>query len=250
MRILPPDPVLLGRRGVNAVIRAAALCVALLATSCAKFPAVSGGQNIHLVFTMTVAGHIQDGTQPGEVPFIYMVAVNPSTDLFPTVTGPEPVVAAPWGNGFVAGNATAFIQYYLQQGAPFAVWTFTTPDLLQYAQSGNVINSSGPNGGATIQFEIDISEVTPSGVLPANLQSIQVNFLTMDRAPTGSFSGSKTWDALGDSRDPNTVNDYVRIPLTSSRIWTNSDFQDLEPSGDCPNPNLDIVNWSVEVRKP
>lgn len=254
MRILPSNPVLQRRRGlacVRAAFKLLLLSLALVSTSCARFPAVGGGQNVHLVFTMTVAGHIQDGSENGEAPYIYMVAVNPSTDLFPTVTGPQPVIAPPWGNGFVAGNATHFIQYWLAQAAPYSVYKFTAPDLLQYGITGVPVSTSGPGpNGATIQFEIDISQITPTGVDPTTLQSVQVNFLTMDRAPTGSYSGQKFWDALGNSQDPNSVNDYVRIPLTSSRVYSNADFQDLEPGNDCPNPNLDIVNWSVEVRRP
>lgn len=246
MRILPPNSVFLGRRILRAILGAA---LALVALGCAKFPAGGSTQNVHLIFTMTVAGHIRDGTQAGETtPYIYMVAVNPSTDLFPTVVGPEPVVAQPWGNGFVAGNATHFIQYGLSQLSPYTVYQFITPDLLSYAPNGVPINTSTTT--TTLQFEIDMSQITPTGGDPSLFQSVQVNFLTMDRAPTGSYSGSKFWDALGDGHDPNSVNDYVRIPLTSSRTYTNADFNDLEPQGDTVDPNLDIISWSVEVRRP
>ncbi|MFI5386245.1 MAG: hypothetical protein ACHQ50_09005 [Fimbriimonadales bacterium] len=225
------------------------LAVALVSAGCARFPAIGATQNTHLIFTMTVAGHIRDGTQAGEpTPYIYMVAVNPSTDLFPAVVGPEPVVSAPWGNGFVAGNATHFIQY----NAPIATYEvhkFLTADLLQNGITGAPVSSSTTVN--TIQFEIDLSQILPPGVTdPATLQSVQVNFLTMDKIPTGSYAGQKFWDALGDGRDPSSVNDYVRIPLTSSQVYNNAYFNDLEPQGDTPDPNLDIISWSVEVRKP
>lgn len=201
---------------------------------------------------MKVAGHIQDGSQNGESPYIYIVALYPSTDLFPTVQGPLPKVAQPWGNGFVDGNVTHFIQYGLGQVAPYAVYQFTTPDLLSFGVTGVPVSSTNPNGGNTIQFEIDMSQITPIGGNPALFQSILVNFLTMDRRPIGNDNGTKVWDALGDSRDPNSINDYVRIPLTSSRVFTNADFQDLEVANDVTpyDPNLDIVDWSVEVRRP
>jgi hypothetical protein len=229
----------------------ASLGCILAAASCAKFPANGSTQNIHLIFKMTVAGHIKDGSVQGESPYIYIIAVNPSTDLFPTVSGPKPVVAQPWGNGFVAGGATHFIQYALGQVGPYTVYEFTTPALDQFAATGVPINtvSPGPNG-TTLEFEIDLSQITPNGTLTSDLQSVLVNFLTMNRRPQGGDTGQKLWDALGDGHDPNTVNDYVRIPLTSSRIFTNSDFQDLEVPGDVPDPDLDIVNWSVEVRRP
>ncbi|HVT13294.1 MAG TPA: hypothetical protein VHE55_13595 [Fimbriimonadaceae bacterium] len=221
----------------------------IVSAGCAKFPATSSAQNIHLIFTMSVAGHIQDGSQSGEAPYIYIIAVNPSTDLFPISTGPEPVISQPWGNGFVAGGATHFIQYALGQVSPYTVYQFTDSSLMAWVATGVPINTSTTTN--KIQFEIDISQIKPSDVSDVStLQSVQVNFLTMNRRPQGGDTGSKVWDALGNSGDPNSINDYVRIPLTSSRIYTNADFQDLEPQGDCPDPNLDIVDWSVEVRKP
>lgn len=222
--------------------------VLLVSAGCAKFPAMSGTQNAHLIFTMTVAGHIQDGSQNGEAPYIYIIAVNPSTDLFPTSTGPQPVIQ-PAGNGFVAGGATHFIQYALGQVSPYTVYMFTDSSLSAWGATGVPISNTTTNN--KIQFEIDLSQIKPSGVSDVStLQSVQVNFLTMNRRLQGGDTGTKIWDALGNSGDPNSINDYVRIPLTSSRIYTNSDFQDLEPQGDCPDPDLDIIDWSVEVRKP
>jgi hypothetical protein len=101
-----------------------------------------------------------------------------------------------------------------------------------------------------LQFEIDLSQITPQGGDPALLQSVQVNFLTMNRRPQGNDTGQKIWDALGDGRTPNGVNEFVRIPLTTSRVWTNTDIDIEPPTSDCPDPDLDIVNWSVEVRRP
>lgn len=233
-------------------LRLGGLCALVTLAGCAKFPVGGGAQNTHLIFTMRVAGHIRNGTLPGEpTPYIYMVAVNPSTDLFPTVQGPVPVISAPWGNGMVAGNATHFIRYLLAQPYPYTVYQFTTPDLLQYGATGTPVNTLDPGqNGSVLQFEIDLSQITPNGVDPATLQSVQVNFLTMDRIPQGGDPNGKFWDALGDGHDPNSVNDYVRIPLTSSAIYNNQSFQDLEVPGDTPDPNLDIIDWSVEVRKP
>src|SRR5690349_3833866 len=111
MRVLPSNLVLFRRRNLVSLRAFAFGLVTALTVGCAKFPATGGNQNTHLIFTMRVAGHIRNGTQAGEpTPYIYMVAVYPSTDLFPTVQGPVPVITAPWGNGMVAGNATHFIR--------------------------------------------------------------------------------------------------------------------------------------------
>jgi len=237
-----------------ALIWKSALLLALLQiASCAKFPAIGSSQDIHLIFTMTVAGHIQDGTGQDPGPYVYIVAIYPSTDLNPTVVGPEPVVAPPWGNGFVAGNATAFIRYGLDQALPYTVYLFSDPSLNAYGATGVPISSLNPNGTATIQFEVDIAQLEPSNFDVTTLQSVLVNFLTMDKAPTGSYSGQKYWDALGDSQSVGSINDYVRIPLTYSFTYDNNYFSQLEPAGDVsPSdvPNLDIVNFSVQVVKP
>jgi len=235
----------------NGLLWKAALVFAFLqVASCAEFPKNGVGQGIKLIFTMTVAGHIQDGSTAGESPYIYIVAMYPSTDLNPTVAGPEPVVAPPWGNGFVAGNATAFVRYGLDQVSPYTVYLFQDPNLTTYEATGVPVSSMNPNGTATIQFEVDISQLKPSGFDTTTLQSVLVNFLTMDKAPIGSYSGSKYWDALGDSQSVSSVNDYVRIPLTYSAVYDNNYFSQLEPTGDCPVPNLDITNFSVQVVVP
>lgn len=222
-----------------------ALC-ALAAAGCAKFPNLASGQHVHLVFRMTVAGQINPN-------YIYLVAVNPSIDLNPTVQGPIPVVAAPWGNGLLAGNATHFIRYDPTQTSPYTIYRFITPDLLQFQAIGAPVNSVPPGEtGSTLEFEIDMAQIAPSNFDPDTYNSVQVNFMTMNRRPLGGDPGSKVWDALGDSRDPNSVNDYIRVPLTSSRLFSNAgpEYQDIEVQGDTPSPDLDIVNWSVEVRKP
>lgn len=252
MRILPPNSLLQRRSGLN--LFALAGC-ALTLSSCAKFPAGGGGQNTHLRFHMEVAGHIKNG--PTElVNYIYMVAINPSTDPSPITQGPVPVIAFPWGNGFVAGNATHFIRYDFAQASPYSIWRFATPDLLAYGNTGSpVIVVPVAENGNTIEFEVDMSQILPNGVTdPSTLQSIQVNFLTMDRAPRDNDPGPKIWDALGDARNPSTISFWVNIPLNVSRRYQNSDLSgfEQEPSGDVsPNdPDLDIVNWWVDVIRP
>jgi hypothetical protein len=254
MRVLPPNSLL--HRGSRLALQVVGLA-ALACSGCAKFPTSGGPQNTHVIFTMTVAGHIRNGEDPLEpTPYVYMVAVNSSTDANPTTNGPIAVVGIPWSNGMVVGDVTHFIRYWPgQQVYPYTVYEFpSTTDLTNYVAEGAPISSSDPGlNGTTIQFEIDLSQVTPSGLLPADLKSLQVNFLTMNRPYTGTDTGTKQWDALGDGHDPNTVNLTITIPLGFSGTYNNSTapFQDIEPQGDGPpDPNLDIVNWSVEVRKP
>jgi hypothetical protein len=75
-----------------------------------------------------------------------------------------------------------------------------------------------------------------------------VNLLTMDVAPTDpNYPGPKFWDALGNSREPGSLNDYITLDLTSSRTYRNAELQN-EPEGDVDDPALDIVDWTIEIR--
>ncbi len=245
MRILSSNSLLFRRRYL-------ALLLPVLAAGCAKFPDNPVGNNTRLIITMRVAGRIRNGTAPGDggVPYHYFVAFNPSQDLFPTTTGPEPVIAPPWGNGFVAGGVTHYVYYNLSQAAPYTVNKFISQDLHDFVTTGIPITYTDPGQtGDTISFEIDLSQITPTGIDPSTLQSVQINFLT-ETNPPYQQPANKVWDALGDSTLPSEINEYVRIPLNISRTYTNADYQNVEVTGDTPDPDLDIVDWSVEVRRP
>ena len=229
------------------------LAAAVLAGGCAKSPAGGALGAKRLTFTMTVAGQIK-GSTPGDAPLVYIVALNFSDSLNPTTQGPLPVVAPPWGNGFVAGQCDYFIRwdptastggYLLYQFDP------NDPTLINYTVIGTPVTYvQVPGGGNELQFSIDMSQLG----LPANtvnaFQSVQVNFLTMDRIPQGGDTGQKVLDSLGDNRTPNGINENVTIPLNGSKGYgpDYGSFTDLEPEGDCSDPDLDIIDWSVQVQ--
>jgi len=215
----------------------------LAASSCAKFPANGVGTGTkRVIFTMTMA-------QPINPNFVYLVAMHASTDANPTTQGPIPVISQPWGNGFVAGTVDLFVRWDPLTSPNYLVYRFQDANLTQYFQTGTPINSTPVNTGDNrIQFELDINQIASSTAVAPQLQSLQVNFLTMDRVPQGADSGGKTYDALGNTQLPSEINDFVVIPLNRSAVYNNSNFANLEPSGDTPDPRLDIVNWSVEVR--
>ncbi len=224
--------------------------LALLLAGCAKFP--GSGSTVagtRLIFTMTVDGKFRSGEEEGSngLPYVYMVALRISTDPNPPDQGPIPVISPPWGNGFVAGNATHFVWWNPQQSPRYSVYKFRDTSLNEYFQVGAPVNYVDvPRGGKRIQFELDLAQLAGSSELAAQLQSIQVNFLTMDRIPQSGTQ--KFWDALGDSRTVTQLNSAITIPLRTSQLYTNERAGDLEPRGDQPDPDLDIVDWSVEVR--
>lgn len=213
----------------------------LMALGCAKLPESGvGAQTKRLVFTMTVEGQINPN-------FVYIVALRPTTEENPTDQGPIPVVAPPWGNGFVAGNVTHFVRWDRVQSPNYIVYAFRDLNLIDYFPTGVPINYVDVAAGSKIiQFEVDMTQLVDAASVDT-FRNVQVNFLTMDRVPQGQV-GSKVWDALGDGRLPSEVNQWVTIPLRTSGIYNNARLNDFEPVGDTPDPDLDIRDWSVEVR--
>jgi hypothetical protein len=221
----------------------ALITIAALSFGCARFP--EGGSG---TFTKRIRVSIRLAA-PVNPDYIYIVAFRDAND--PTgVEGPVPVIAPPWGNGFVAGAATHFVRYdgFLPNGG-YGIFKFTDPTLLNYFQTGIPVNfvTPGPND-VRLEFEIDATQLRPDPEQALQLLYLQVNLLTMDIAPTDpQYTGPKFWDALGDSTSPGSLNDYITIDLSTSRIYRNSEMQ-IEPEGDVDDPSLDIVDWTIEVR--
>jgi len=223
--------------------------VILLLAGCAKFPGTADTVGTRVVLSMKVDGRIRFGTESGQSgsPYIYIFALNPSEQDNPTNQGPIPVIAPPWGNGFVAGSCTHFVLWDPASSSPFTLYKFTNADLTQWSAVGVPINATLTQvGDAELRLEIALSQLAPSLADSQKFRSLQVNFLTMDRVPqTGT---TKFWDALGDSTSVSTVNSWVTIPLRSSATFDNNRSGQIEPRGDQVDPDLDLIDWSVEVR--
>lgn len=248
-----PSPFLQSKRGAGAGgkglsrrlfkgVLAFAAGFGLLIDGCAKFPSESGGDgSTRVIFEFEMDGPINPN-------FVYIVAMNPSTEDLPTTTGPIPVIAPPWGNGFVEGNATHFVRWDTSQSPRYLIFRFTDASLINYIERGVPVNylELEPNG-KRLRFEIDLTQIAADKTEADSFRTLQVNFLTMDRVPQGSQT-DKSWDALGNGNNPGEVNEFVNIPLKTSGVYDNRRFSDLEPRNDNPDPALDIVDWSVEVR--
>jgi hypothetical protein len=222
---------------------AAALLLAALFSGCAKFPDQTVPLVKRLTFTVNVDGQINPN-------YIYIIALRPSNLLNPIDQGPLPVIAPPWGNGFVAGNASYFVRWDPSTSPAYTLYQFRDSTLQQWFPIGvPATYFDVPTGGKTLSFSIDISQIASSPNAAALYQSIQLNFLAMDRAPQGT-TGTKVWDALGNGGDPSQVNTFITIPLNTNGIYNNLRYGGLEPKGDCPDPDLDMVDFAVEVRSP
>lgn len=226
------------------------ICAGVVLSGCAKTPSGGGGQTgTRIIFTMDMDSAIRTGTESGSggIPYIYMVALRTSDQTNPTDQGPIPVIAPPWGNGFVAGNATHFVWWDPTQSSPYTIYKFNDVLLNQFAAIGVPVNYINVRpGDKRLQFEIGLNQLESDPTALAALRSLQVNFLTMDRIPqTGS---DKLWEALGDGRLPSQVNQFLNISLLQNGTYTNQRSGELEPRGDQPDPSLDMVDWSIEVR--
>jgi hypothetical protein len=216
---------------------AALLMVAV--AGCARSP---GGAHVQplrqLILQLTVAGRIQPN-------LFYFLALDVTGNQS---KGPLPVVGPPWGNGFVTGEVTHFVRIQGGQAEVFQIVPNT--NLLQFVSLGRPFDAQLPPGSNTATVTLDLDTIVPPATAPAN---ININMIATDIVPLDpQFPGPKLVDAFGP-----TGNQFVTIPIFSSRVFTNRDFPTpLEPANDvlrAPSlttvdaPDLDIVDWRIEV---
>lgn len=212
-------------------------------SSCAMLP--NNGtvtKTKRIVVTVTMSQAINQN-------FVYIFAFRPSTEVNPTTQGPIPVVASPWGNGFVAGNCTYFVRWDPFQSPRYLIYRFNDANLTSWYQTGVPVNYIDiGTDSKTFTFELDLTQLALTQAEADTFKSLQLNVLTMDRIPQGT-GGSKAWDALGDGRLPSSINDYITVDLRTTGIYNNTKYGQMEPVGDAPDPSLDIADFQVEVRQ-
>lgn len=220
------------------------LILLIVISGCAKVPSGAGVPNTTLVtFSMQMQ-------QPVNPSFVYIIALNPSNVLSPTTQGPIPVVAPPWGNGFVAGTVQYFIRWDLTQppAQQCAIYAFTDQNLINYSLVGVPINFIVSPDQTTLTCQIDLAQIASSVAASQAYQSLQLNFLTMNVVPQGSSNANKVEDALGNQNNPQTINSPITIPLNKSGTYDNNRYGgDLAQPNWVTDPSLDIVNFSVVV---
>lgn len=228
--------------------RCLAICSFLLVLSllagCARFPETGQAVSKRLVVQFQVAGQIRPD-------YHYFILIDNDND-FLGVNGPVPPIAPPWGgNGFATGSFQYLVEY---NGAlpfdGFMLYRVLDPDRLQVFQPlGAPLEASVSADGKSMRVVVDFASIAREGQEPADIRVLQINIIATDRTPKDPTDTSlKMWDALGDSRQ--SPNSYLTIQTDADRILRNADTG-MEPAGDVVNgndPNLDIVDWQIEVR--
>ena len=211
---------------------------------CAKYPTNGTTDATRVIFRMTVLGEIRTD-------YVYIIPIRVSTSPSPTDSGPIPVVAFPNANGFVAGNVDYFV-VWTPDTQQYTLYQFNDSSLTLFTAVGVPINTLDVTPGSkTIGFELSLAQIVGSAGTWQQIQSIQANFLTMNyRLTAGTSASSRIIDCLGDTNSFSDLNEPVTIPTATAGIYDNARFNFLEPTNpDSPDPDLDITDWSIEVRQ-
>ena len=210
---------------------------------CAKIPPGIGGDSTRIVFRMTVRGQIRSD-------YVYVFPIRTSVDPNPVGDGPIPVLQFPATNGFVAGNVQYFV-LWTPDTQQYTLYKFTDSSLTFYNAVGTPLNPIDvTQGSRTLGFELSLTQLVDAGVDPNTLNVLQVNFLTMNKKLDQSNGSTRLIDCLGNTNLQTDFNEPVKIPLTTTGTYDNARFNFLEPlDPDCPDPDLDISDWSVQVNR-
>lgn len=242
----------------RATVRLLLAAALVLLPGCAKSPSSTGSAaGPQLTISLTVRGRIRPD-------YFYFVLFNVAGDNNNS-SGPTPVVAAPYGNGFASGAFTSFVRIDGTQpgggGGSAASVGYGVYQVVPGSQLRTFSPLPSPvqtnTGNSTVQFRIPLSELATQSVPAGSIHTLQINFIATNTVPQDpSYTGTKEFDALGDSSQPGGINDFVSISTLQNGIYTND--RGLEPSGDVAeyvngvpqvvdDPDLDIVNYSIQV---
>lgn len=230
----------------RAITLITSLAVLSTLVGCAKFPATPPTTGKQLVLTLKVRGRITpvDPADPN-IRRYYFVAIDNDGD---SNTGPWAAIYPPYGgNGWVTSadaqhsiGLTSYIEYdaanpqgYIYGVLPGSFFLNTTPPQPP-------IRSELLDGGSTLRFVVDFSQISTTAIPAANITQLDINFITTNTTPVGGqFVEGREWDALGP-----TGQNYVTVDTTMDRVYY-GDNADGPPVSD---PDLDIIHWSVEVQ--
>jgi hypothetical protein len=259
-----PAPLKITRRTLLA-----ALPALLLTAGCAKSPSsgiTSPTSGPQLFVTLSVLGNIN----PNYYYFVLFNVNNTPNQNNSSVTGPVPVVAPPYGNGFAAGAITNFVEYNsgVPGGTDIGFYNFSDPNLLQpnYLGTGRYLVTAQAVGN-TLSFQLPLIYLATAAITVDLIQSLQVNFLTTNTVPLigQNLTQPKYFDSLGTADQTGTYGNIivrsgggpvqqVLFQENSSGVGTTGVLQNIGSSfvpvtaQDFPNVNdLTISNFSIRL---
>ncbi len=246
------------------------------AVGCAQLPpgstALSGKR---LIVTLTYSGFINPN-------YHYFFILNNAGDQ--NSPGPVAVVLPPYGNGFATGSGaqggglTDFVRFdnFQPGNNGYSIYHVVgDPNRSTFVNEGSPVATTRPDindprSGKQLQFQIDLSQLAtdsngkplPSDQAVAIAQGtrfLQMNIISTDLVPTDLATPvNKQVDSLGDTRTSTGQSSFVVLDVSQNRVYRNSDFVGqfaFEPSDNdifgssTPDPSLDLVDWSVEIRQ-
>jgi len=216
-------------------------------TGCAKYPSTLPAVGKQLVVTIQVRDRISPSdTYDPSIRRHYFIAIDSDNNLN---TGPWAVAYPPFGgNGWVTSQGaqqskgvTSFLQYDDSNPGGYVYRVVPDSYLLLYDNPRPPLLQELLDGGSTIRFTIDLSQLATTSIAAADIAQLDVNLITTNELavnPNDLYPG-RQWDGLGP-----TGQDYVSVDTTTDRTYSGTDDDATTPSDGC----LDITYWSIQVQ--
>ena len=209
---------------------------------------------------MRVRGQIQPSTATR--PMVYFVLINRTDNL--NDPGPVPVVQPPWGgNGFASASQTGaqgFVGFVQYDPGGYGVYSLELGGILHKPEErlfqylGTPEFSVTPRPGESELFlQIDLNRLpNPTA------RYVQVNLVTTDNLPVTPDDQPKLWDALEDGTQASSLQPWITLDTTINDRRANAttgkepaylDVRDRQIGPAIDEPNLDIVDWEMEIQR-
>ncbi len=233
------------RRRLTALIWCAAVLTTL--SGCARFPSTPPTTGKEIVLTLRVQGRISpiDQLDPS-LNRHYFIAIDNDNDVN---TGPWAVAFPPYGgNGWVTSRdatrsigVTHFIEYDAANPSGYLYGFVPNSNFLLTTAPQPPVRYEILDGGSTLRFTIDISQLATASVPVDQIRYLDINFITTNQLAVNpnELYPNRQFDGLGP-----TGQDYVTVDTTLDRLYSGTD-EDASPVTD---PDMDITYWSIQVQ--
>lgn len=222
--------------------------IAFTLSGCAKFPTTAPTTGKQLVVTLKVRGVVRptDPADPGNSRY-YFIAIDNDGD---SNTGPFAALYPPYGGtGWVTSRdasrsvgMTSFVEYDANNPQGYIYGVLPGSFFLNRTPPQPPIRYEILDGGSTIRFVVDFSQIATTAIPADNIRELDINFITTNRLPNSQeIVESRQIDGLGPSGQ-----DYATIDTTTDRTYSDDDVD--ASNFTLTDPDLDIVSWTISVQ--